>query len=53
MGYARSRRSDPEDPVEGVAGYGLYVAKQMLPGRLFETIDELKETFRRFVTGER
>lgn len=32
----------PKIQAEQVAGYGLYVAKQTLHGRLFETIDELK-----------
>jgi pyruvate dehydrogenase (quinone) len=32
----------PKIDVEQVAGYGLYVAKQTLHGRLFESIDELK-----------
>jgi pyruvate dehydrogenase (quinone) len=32
----------PKIDAKEVAGYGLYVAKQTLHGRLFETIDELK-----------
>jgi pyruvate dehydrogenase (quinone) len=32
----------PKIQAKEVAGYGLYVAKQTLHGRLFETIDELK-----------
>ena len=32
----------PKIDAKEVAGYGLYVAKQTLHGRLFESIDELK-----------
>jgi pyruvate dehydrogenase (quinone) len=32
----------PKIDAREVAGYGLYVAKQTLHGRLFESIDELK-----------
>jgi pyruvate dehydrogenase (quinone) len=34
----------PKVAAKEVAGYGLYVAKQTLHGRLFESIDELKGT---------
>jgi pyruvate dehydrogenase (quinone) len=34
----------PKIDAKEVAGYGLYVAKQTLHGRLFESIDELKES---------
>ena len=34
----------PKIDTTEVAGYGLYLAKQTLDGRLFESIDELKET---------
>jgi pyruvate dehydrogenase (quinone) len=32
----------PKIDAQEVAGYGLYLAKQTLHGRLFESIDELK-----------
>ena len=32
----------PKIDAKEIAGYGLYVAKQTLHGRLFESIDELK-----------
>jgi hypothetical protein len=35
-------RSDQNSTFTVLAGYGLYVAKQTLHGKLFESIDELK-----------
>jgi pyruvate dehydrogenase (quinone) len=33
----------PKIDAKEIAGYGLYVAKQTLHGRLFQSIDELKD----------